>query len=66
MSAEKVDIAEQIGLLWDYTTNKGLSFLANTKNVPILRALLEGEKLEDQPDFEWLKEYSDDEEEGVN
>ena len=53
---EETDVAEQIGLLWDYTTNKGFPFLANSQQVPILRALLAGEKLEDQPTFEWLKE----------
>ena len=54
-------VAEQITLLWDYTINKGFPFLANSNQVPALRALLEGEKLEDQPTFEWLKETLHDE-----
>lgn len=56
MDDKEVDVAEQIGLLWDYTTNKGFPFLADSKQVPILRALLAGQKLEDQPAFAWLKE----------
>jgi hypothetical protein len=55
---QQTNIAEEIGMLWDYTVNRGLTFLANSSQVPTLRALLEGEKLEDQPTFEWLKEDS--------
>ena len=60
MSSEKVDIAEQIGLLWNYTTNKGLPFLADSSQVPILRSLLNGEKLEDIEGFGFIKEYNEE------
>ena len=58
--AQQTNIAEQVGMLWDYTTNRGLTFLTNSSQVPTLRALLEGEKLEDQPTFEWLKENDEE------
>lgn len=47
---------DDIGLLWDWRINKGQPFLANTADVPVLRALLAGERLADQPGFEWLRE----------
>ena len=64
--AQQTNIAEQIGMLWDYTTNRGLTFLANSSQVPTLRALLEGEKLEDQSTFEWLKENDEEKQEESN
>lgn len=50
------DLAEQIGLLWDWRVNQGLPFLANTEDVPVMRALLAGERLENLTGFEFLEE----------
>lgn len=42
-----------IGTLWDYQTNKGFQFVSPSL-VPALRAVLAGDKLEDQLGFEFL------------
>lgn len=47
-------VADEVNLLWDWRTNQGFPFLSNPEDVPVLRALLAGERLQDQAGFEWL------------
>ncbi len=46
---------EDIRLLWDHYTEKGISFLTPSA-VPAMRAILDGVPLESLKGYEWVKE----------